>query len=68
MRTVLAGLASAALAAAVLAGTVDPSAVASSAPPIWAWGSGSFGELGDGTFTQYSFPVRTADVLSEAAA
>jgi alpha-tubulin suppressor-like RCC1 family protein len=55
-----------AVAAAVLAGTVAPPAVASNPPPIWAWGNNSFGELGDGTFTQHSSPVHTADVFSGA--
>jgi hypothetical protein len=37
VRTVLAGLASAALASAALAGTAAQPAVAANAPPIWAW-------------------------------
>jgi hypothetical protein len=50
----------------VLAGSAAPPVVASSAPPLWSWGSGEFGELGDGTFTQHSSPVHTADVVSGA--
>jgi alpha-tubulin suppressor-like RCC1 family protein len=40
--------------------------VASNPPSIWAWGNNSSGELGNGTFTQHSSPVHTADVFSGA--
>ena len=66
LRTVLAGLASVALAAAVLAGTATPPSLASSAPNIWAWGNGPTGELGDGSYDHWDFPVRTAQALAGA--
>ena len=57
--------AAAGVAAAVLAGTATPPALASSPPPsIWGFGNNSYGQLGDGSFTQRNFPVQASGVLS----